>query len=206
MHKYLLKEIYQLIILLLAGAAADNINKKVIFKNCAPFTNCINKINNTQIDNAEYIDIVMPMYKLIEFTDNYSKTSGNLWQYCKEISAVDNDCHIVDFNGANATDLFNFKTKITGQTDDDGRIDDIEIMVSLKYLSNFWRTLEMPLINCEVELILTWSSKCVILYTNAPNQVPAFTITETNHYVLAVTLSTQDNAKLLPQLKINQVE
>ena len=119
MHIYLLKEIYQLIILLLAGAAADNINKKVIFKNCAPFTNCINKINNTQIDNAEYIDIVMPMYKLIEFTDNYSKTSGNLWQYCKEISAVDNDCHIVDFNGANATDLFNFKTKITGQTDND---------------------------------------------------------------------------------------
>ena len=70
MHIYLLKEIYQLIILLLAGAAADNINKKLIFKNCAPFTNCINKINNTQIDNAEYIDIVMPIYNLIEYSDN----------------------------------------------------------------------------------------------------------------------------------------
>ena len=141
------------------GAAANNTNKKVIFKNCAPFTNCISKINNTQIDNAEYIDIVMPMYNLIEYSDNYSKTSGSLWQYCKEIPAVNNDGDIVDFNGANATDSFNFKTKITGQTDDDGRIDNVEIMVPLKYLSNFWRTLEIPLINCEVELILTWSAK-----------------------------------------------
>ena len=74
-------------------------------------------------------------------------------------------------------------------------------MVPLKYLSNFWRTLEMPLINCEVELILNWSANCVIIYTNVANQVPTFTITETNLYVSVVTLSTQDNAKLLPQLK-----
>ena len=99
-----------------AGVAANNINKKVIFKNCAPFTNCISKINNTQIDNAEYIDIVMPMYNLIEYSDNYSKTSGSLWQYCKDIRAVNNAGDIVDFDGANATDLFNFKTKMTGQT------------------------------------------------------------------------------------------
>ena len=62
------------------GAAANNTNKKVTFKNCAPFTNCISKINNTHIDNAEYIDIVMPMYNLIEYSDNYSETSGSLWQ------------------------------------------------------------------------------------------------------------------------------
>ena len=74
-------------------------------------------------------------------------------------------------------------------------------MVPLKYLSNFWRTLEMPLINCEVELILNWSSNCVIIYIDVANQVPTFTITETNLYVPVVTLSTQDNAKLLPQLK-----
>ena len=61
------------------AAAANNTNKKVILKNCAPFTNCISKINNTQIDNAEYIDIVMPMYNLIEYSDNYLKTSGSLW-------------------------------------------------------------------------------------------------------------------------------
>ena len=74
-------------------------------------------------------------------------------------------------------------------------------MVPLKYLSNFWRTLEMSLINCEVELILTWSGGCVIIFTDVENQVPIFTITETNLYVPVVTLSTQNNAKLLPQLK-----
>ena len=105
-----------------ADAAANNTNKEVIFKNYPPFTNCISKINNTQIDNAEYIDIVMPMYNLIEYSDNYSKTSGSLWQYCKEIPAVNNNDEVVDFNGANATDSFNFKTKIIGQTNDDGII------------------------------------------------------------------------------------
>ena len=64
------------------GPAANNTNKKVLFKNCAPFTNCISKINNKDIDNAKCIDIVMPMYNLIEYSDNYSKTSGSLWQYC----------------------------------------------------------------------------------------------------------------------------
>ena len=91
-----------------AGAAANNTNKKVIFKNCAPFTSCISKINNTQIDNAKYIDIVMPMYDLIEYNDNYSKTSEGLWQFCKGIPAVNDDGNIVEFNGANATDSFNF--------------------------------------------------------------------------------------------------
>ena len=178
-----------------AGAAANNANKKVIFKNCTPFTNCISKINNEQIDNAEYIDIVMPMYNLIEYSDNYSKTSGSLWQYCKYIPAVDNDGDITDFNRANATDSFNFKTKITGQTNNNGIIN-IEIMVPLKYLSNFWRTLEVPFINCEVDLILNWSKDCVITYTNADDQVPTFTIAETSLYVSIVTLSAQDNSKL----------
>ena len=76
------------------------------------------------------------MYKLIEYSNNYSKTSGSLWQYCKEIPAVNNEGNIVDFNGANATDSLNFKTKITGQTNNNGIIH-VEIMVPLKYLSNF---------------------------------------------------------------------
>ena len=108
------------------GAAANNINKKVVFKNCAPFTKCISKINNTEKDNAQYIDIVIPMYNLIEYSDNYSKTSGCLSQYCKEIPAVNNSGDIADFNGANATDSFNFKKIITGQINENGRID-IEI-------------------------------------------------------------------------------
>ena len=149
----------------------------------------------------------MPMYNLIEYDDNYSKTSGSLWQYCKDKPAVNGDGAIVDFNGVNATDSFNFKTKTTGQTaanNNNGNIAgrvDVEIMVPLKCLSNIWRTLEMCLVNCEVELILDWSANCVIIYTNVDNQVPTFTITETNLYVPVVTLSTQDNAKLLPQLK-----
>ena len=69
------------------GAAANNSDKKVVFKNCAPCTNCISKINNTQIDNPEYIDIVMSMYNLIEYSDNYSKTSGSLWRYRKDMPA-----------------------------------------------------------------------------------------------------------------------
>ena len=74
-------------------------------------------------------------------------------------------------------------------------------MVPLKYLSNFWRTFEMPLINCEVEIIMDWSANCVIIYTDVNEQVPTFTITATNLYVPVVTLLTQDNSKLLPQLK-----
>ena len=93
------------------GATANNTNKKVIFKNFAPFINCISKINITQIDDAEYINIVIPMYNLIEYCDNYSKTSGSLRQYCKEIPAVNDDGNIVNLNEANATDSFNFKAK-----------------------------------------------------------------------------------------------
>ena len=122
-------------------AAANNTNKKVIFKNCAPFTNCISKINNEQIDNAEYIDILMTMYNLIEYSDNYSKTSRSLWQYCKDIPAVDENGDIVNFNGANATDSFNFKAKITGQTNNNGIID-VEIMLPLKYQKLFGELLK----------------------------------------------------------------
>ena len=182
------------------GAAANNINKKVIFKNCAPFTNCISEINNTQIDNAKDIDTVMRMYNLIEYSDNYAKTTGSLWQYCKDIPARDVNYIIIDFEANNLTDSFKFKAKITGPTGDDGT-KDVEIMVPLKYLSNFWRTLEMPLINCEVNLMLTWSSACVIASVILANQAATFAITDTKLYVPVVTLSTQENTKFLQQLK-----
>ena len=129
-----------------ADATVKNTNKKVIFKNCAPFSNCISEINNTQVDNAKDIDIVMPMYNLIEYSDNYAKTTGSLWQYCKDIPARNNNNEITEFTGGNTTDSFNFKAKITGQTGNNGT-KDVEIMVPQKYLSNFWRTLKMPLIN-----------------------------------------------------------
>ena len=84
----------------------DERNKGIIFKNCAPFIKCISRINNTDIDNAQDIDIVMPMYNLIEYSDNYSKTSGSLWQYYKDDP---ND------NIANS-ESFKFKVKITEQS------------------------------------------------------------------------------------------
>ena len=114
----------------------------MIFKNCAPFTKYISRINNIDIDNAQDIIIVMPMYSLIEYSNNYSKTSGSLWQYYKD----DPNDNITQ------SESFKSKIKITGKTPAAGNTKDVEIIVSLKYLNNFWRTLEMPLINCEVKL------------------------------------------------------
>ena len=136
----------------------------------------------------EYIDIVMPMYNLIEYTDNCSKTSGGLWQYYKD---EPND-NLAD------SESFKAKVKITGNIPADGNTKDIEIIVPLKYLSNFWRTLEMRLIDCEVNLIITWSKDCVITNSTGAGK---FEIEDTRLYVSVVTLSTQDNVKLLQQLK-----
>ena len=129
----------------------------------------------------------MPMYNLIEYNDNYSKTSGSLWQYYKDDP---ND------NIANS-ESFKSKVTITGKTPNDGNTKDVEIIVPLKYLSNFWRTLEMPLINCEVNLILTWSKDCAITNSAVEGK---FAITKTKLYVPVVTLSTKDNEELLQQL------
>ena len=130
----------------------------------------------------------MPLYNLLEYSDNYAKTSGSLWQYYRD---EPND------NPADS-ESFKSKIKITGKTPNNDNEKDVEIMVPLNYLSNFWRTLEMPLINCEVSLILTWSSTCVI--TNSTG-AGTFKVSDTKLYVPVVTLSTQDNAKLLQQLK-----
>ena len=130
----------------------------------------------------------MSMYNLIEYSYNYSKTSASLWQY------------YIDESNNNLADSESFKSKIkiTRKTPAAGNEKDVEIMVPLKYLSNFWRTLEMPLINCEVNLILTWSSTCVI--TNSTS-AGTFGTTDTKLYVPIVMLSTQSNPKLLQQLK-----
>ena len=85
-----------------------SVNKTAATDAYAPFIDCISKINSTQVDNDKDIDIVMPMYNLIKYSDNYSKTSGGLWKYCKDRSAVNNNGNIVDFNGANATESLNF--------------------------------------------------------------------------------------------------
>ena len=118
-----------------ADADANNTNKNVVFKNCAPFNNCISEINNTQVDNAKDIDIVIPMYNLLQYSDNYSKTCGSLWQYCKDIPAVYYNNAMVNFVENHLTDSFSFKAKMAGQTGNNGR-KSVEIMVPLIYLSN----------------------------------------------------------------------
>ena len=134
------------------------------------------------------IDIVMPMYDLIEYSGNYLKTSGSLRQYYND----DPNDNIIE------SESFKSKIKITIKNPAAGNPKDVEIIVPLKYLSNFWRTLEMLFINYEVNLILTWSKDCII---SSATRETKFAITETKLYVPVVTLSTQDNAKLLQQLK-----
>ena len=113
-----------------------------------------------------------------------------MWQCRKDIPTVDNNGNVVEFSEDNATESFNFKAIITGWTENNGS-KETKIMVPLKYLNNFWRTLQMPLTNCQIKLILIWSKNCVIVYIDVANQGATFPITETTLYVPVVTLSTQ---------------
>ena len=149
------------------SAPANNTNKKVIFENCAPPTSCITKINNTQVEDAQDIDIVMPMYNVIEYSNAYSKTSGSLWQYYRD----DNNSNIIDFFDSNSNSTsFKFKQQITRQTGN-GCTENVEIMVPLKCQSNFWRIREMSLINCEISLQLIFSKKPILPAGTAANPV-----------------------------------
>ena len=139
----------------------------------------------------------MSMYNSIEYSDNYSKTSGNLWQYYRDEPALTDAGVISNFHATADSASFKFKQKITGVTYHNGT-KNVEIMVPLKYLSNFWKTHEMPFINCQINPILTWSDKCAL---SNDTKSTTFTITDTKLYIPVVTLSTQDNAKLLEQLK-----
>ena len=111
----------------------------------------------------------MPMYNLIEYNNNYSKTSGRLWQYYRNMPEEADNAAIAD------SESFIFKGKITRKNPDNGNTKDVEIAVPLKYLSNFWRTLEMPLIYCKINLILNCSANCVI--TN-PTGAGTFSVTD----------------------------
>ena len=177
--------------------------RQVAFKNCAPFTKCITKIDGTTIDDAENLDLVMPMYNLIEYSSNYSETTESLWFYPKDEASNFNN-NIVNTDNFKS---FNYKAKLLGNTvaqsnpnQANGIPKNAAIAVPLK---NFWRLLEMPLINCKVELTLKWSKYCVfsaggteidINDNNANNVI--FTIKDTKLYAPVVTLSPRDNQKL----------
>ena len=129
----------------------------------------------------------MPVYNLIEYSDNYSDTSGSLWQFKRDGIEGDVDLTVDNNYIPNNFSSFKYKSSLTADRNS------VKIAVPLKYLSNFWRSLEMPLINCKVELSLSWDPNCVL-----SNLVGAsdFTITDAKLSVPIVTLSVEDNAKL----------
>ena len=118
------------------------------------FINCISKINGVKIDNAEDLDVVMPMYNLLEYSKNYRKTTHSLWNDYR-----DGPSNPLCYN----SESFKYKTSIVGKTpEDNDSLTNAKVVIPLKHLSNFWRVLNIPLINCEVELILTWSENSVL--------------------------------------------
>ena len=141
----------------------DAYGRKLAFKNNAPFISCISKINNTLIDNAEDLDIVMPIYNFVEYSKNYRKTTGSLFNYYRDESnsGFGGDNNNIHYSIKDSKS-FDYKRSITGKLHDGNREKEgVEIVVLLKYINNFLRTLDMTLINCEVPLILTWSEDCV---------------------------------------------
>ena len=125
------------------------------FKNNAPFISCISKINNALIDNAQELDIVMPMYNLIRSGKNYSKITVTLWNYYRDEPNNGTEGNIsYTIKGSKS---FDYKTNITGRLESKNTEKEVEITVPLKHLSNFWRTLDVSLINCDINLIFTWS-------------------------------------------------
>ena len=189
-------------------------NEAAVFKNNAPFINCISKINSIKIDNAEDLDVVMPMYNLLEYSKNYRKTTCSLWNYYRDEPS---DTLSPD------SESFKYKTSITGNTYniavgeagyDANKVgkNETEVVIPLKHSSNFWRSFDIPLINCEVELIMTWSKTCVLVNMTerdaegnnsaitAPTELE-LKIIDTKLYVPVVTLSKENDIKLLEQLK-----
>ena len=195
---------------------------------------CISKINGVLIDNAEDLDVVIPMYNFLDYSKNYRKITGSLWNYYRDEPNIYPDNNY-NQNSITNSESFKYKTSITGKTSNENQENNenteqentktkkiIEIVIPLKQLSNFWRTIEMPLINCEIELILTWSENCVLTDNtthtardadpdaNPPAQAreridastnATFKITDTILHVPIVTLSTKNDKKILEQLK-----
>ena len=176
-------------------AAAANANTRLALKNCAPFTKCNLEINDEHVDTTENLDITMPMYNLIEYSVNYQDSSATLYQY-KRDEPPENDV-VADLTADNSSS-FKYKVSLLGNPVLDGNITKRsgKVVLPLKYLSNFFRSLEMPLINCKIKLNLTWKKECV-LSTDAGNAV--FIINHTKMYVPVVTLSKEENKDFIEQ-------
>ena len=185
----------------------------------APFVSCITRINGELIEDADDLDIVMPMYNLLEYSKNYRKTIGSLYNYYRdELSNDNNPDNFLNINVVNS-ETFKYKNKIVGNTYNATAGDNIlgtkkiEIAIPLKYLGNFWRALIIPLISCEVSLESKWNKNCIVtskeerqVYAGPPvvngtTTGATLSITKCELYVPVVTLSKDDEVKLLTDLK-----
>ena len=176
-------------------AAASNANTRLTSKNCEPFTKCNLEINDEHVDTAENLDIAMPMYNLIEYSDNYQDSSANIYQHKRDDPpegdpipnlAVDNSSY------------FKYKVELLGDPVVANNIArrNVKVVVPLKYLSNFFRSLKMPLINFKIKLNLTFKKKCVLSNDDGDD---VFIINDTKLYVPVVTLSKEDNKDFIEQ-------
>ena len=205
----------------------------MIIKNNAPFISCITRINGELIEDADDLDIVMPMHNLLEYSKNYRKSIGSLYNYYRDELSDDNDNDYFGNIKVVNSEAFKYKSKITANTYNanstilnpagDARINNsnyiennsgkksIELAIPLKYLRNFWRALNILLISCEVSLELKWNKNCVITSqqigvnldggNTATPTGATFAINDCKLYLPAVTLSKDDEIKLITNLK-----
>ena len=183
-------DVYILVTRNINGTGGNN-NTKVASKNCAPFKKCSTEIDGNIVDEADFINITMPMYNLIEYSNNYSDTSGSLWNFKRD--EIINNADVTNDDNAPS---FKYEANHIGNTVADEanrKKEGVKIAVPLKYLSNFWRSLEMPLINCKIELSLSWIENCIL---SSSGTAANFTITDTKPYVPFATLKILENSKL----------
>ena len=205
-----------------ANNVRDKRNRPVILKNNAPFVSFITRINGELIEDADDLDVVMSMYNLLKYSKNYRKTIGSLYNYYRDELSDDAEDNNFDNIKVVNSDTFKYKNKAIGNTYNvnagaDGYdvnkngTQEVELAIPLKYLVNFWKALIIPLISCEVSLELKWDKNCVITSLEQRDigggnrdNVPTgatLSITDCKLYVPVVTLSKDDETKLLTNLK-----
>ena len=177
-------------------AAAANANTRLALKNCVPFTKCNLEINDEHIDTAENLDITMPMYNLIEYSDNYQDSSATLYQYKRDEPP---EANAINDSTVNNLSFFKYKVSLLGDPVLDGNITkrSVKVVVPLKYLNNFFRSLEMPLINCKIKLNLTWKKevyyqiKMVLLYLLLMTQKCTFRLLLCQKKIIKILLNNK---------------
>ena len=187
-------------------------NRPLTLKNNVSFVSCMTKINNEFIEDADDLDIVMPMYNLLEYSKNYRKTIGWLYNYYRDELSDDNNPNNFPNTNVVNSNAFECKNKITGNTNNQGT-KDVKLAIPLKYLDNFWRALNILLISCEIFLELKWNKNCIITSleqrqvdagppaVNGTLTAATLAINDCKLYVKVVTLSKDDEIKLLTNLK-----